>query len=313
MTQHGWYDGCFWQQWGITQPFLGDTMTLKNLMLVISAATTFTSAVAGAYIVPGDSRPPIPPPIRDDFGNGGIGYGNGRIDNGNGRFGRQEQKIIYLNRRVFNESLALRQLAGIGQNYRGYLVESVVVNVRRSEMRSQLALVADGRIQAAINSPQGPVQLRTQYRAVLDQDISTLRLNVNGNIDIDSITINLRDEGRVDRPDRPGRDIELPLQVSRRLYGNDRLDLTQYIDVQRYRGMRIVAVDIEATAVYNTALIDLVINGFNQGQTLQIDRYSNVQSVYLNNAILGQGADSIVLYTRGDVDVRRVTLRLSRR
>ncbi len=69
---------------------------------------------------------------------------------------------------------------------------------------------------------------------------------------------------------------------------------------------------IEATPVYNNALLDLLVNGFNQGQTLQIERYSPRQTVRLQNAVLGQGADSLVLITRGDIDIRTVTLRLSR-
>lgn len=278
-------------------------MTLKNSVLIAFAAITLASLTAGAYIVPGGPRPgPNPPPFPgDDFGGG--------------RNGRQEQKIIYLSRRVSNETLQLRQLANIGENYRGYTVESVVIDVRRSGPRAELALLADGRMEQTANSPQGLVQLRPRFRAVLGEDIRTLQLEVSGNAEIGSITINLIDGDRYDRPDRPdrpGRGIAVPLQVSRRMYGNDRLDLTQYIDMYRYRGYRIEALEIEATPVYNTALMDLIINGFNQGQTLQIDRFGYRQTIRPQNAVLGMGADSIVLYTRGDLDIQRVTLRLSR-
>lgn len=273
-------------------------MTLKNSVLIAFAAITLASLTAGAYIVPGGPRP-VPRP-GDDFGGG--------------RNGRQEQKVIYINRHMSNETLHLRQLAGIGENYRGYTVESVIVDVRRSGPRAEVSLLADGRMEETAYSPQGRVQLRPRFRAVLGEDIRTLQLEVRGNAEIGSITINLVDGdsyGRPDRPDRPGRGIEVPLSVSRRMYGNDRLDLTQYVDMYRYRGHRIEAIEIEATPVYNTALLDLVINGFNQGQTLQIDRYGSRQTIHPQNAVLGMGADSLVLYTRGDLDIRRVTLRLS--
>ncbi|WP_295902181.1 hypothetical protein [uncultured Bdellovibrio sp.] len=297
-------------------------MTLKNSLLIAFAAITLTSISAGAYIVPGGPRPAEPAPYpddggfqpgnpfpgQDDFGNGGIGgIGNGGFQNG-----RQEQKIIYLNRRVSNETLALRQLAGIGENYRGYTIQSVIVDVRRSGPQAEVSLLADGREEDTAYSPQGAVQLVPRYRAVIGEDVRSLQLSVRGNAEIASITINLLDNDRVERPGRPGRGIDVPLYVSRRMYGNDRLDLTQYIDMYRYRGYRIQEIVIEATPVYNTALIDLVINGFNQGQTLQVDRYNSRQTVRPQNAVLGQGADSIVLYTRGDLDVRQVTLRLSR-
>lgn len=284
-------------------------MTLKNTVLIAFAAITLTALSAGAYIVPGQPRPqeplpypgegPITPLPGDDFGNG-AGYG------------RQEQKIIYINRRVSNETLALRQLAGIGENYRGYTVESVIVEVRRSGPQAEVSLLSDGREEDTAYSPQGPVQLRPRYRAVIGEDIRTLQLAVRGNAQIESITINLIDNDRIGRPDRPGRGLDVPLYVSRRLYGNDRLDLTQYIDMYRYRGYRVLEIVIEATPVYNTALIDVIINGFNQGPSLQVDRYNSRQTVRPQNAVLGQGADSIVLYTRGDLDIRAVTLRLAR-
>lgn len=283
-------------------------MTLKNSLLIAFAAITLTSLTAGAYIVPGQPQQPQQPPRPvepapypgnpfpgGDFGNGPIG-------------GRQEQKIVYIGRRVADETLALRQLANIGNNYRGYTVQSVVVEVRRSGPRAEIALVADGRQEDTSYSPQGTIQLFPRYRAVLDEDIRSLQLSVRGVAEIASITVNLVDSNG----GRPGRGIDVPLSVSRRLYGNDRLDLTQYIDMYRYRGYRIQEIVIDATPVYNTALIDLVINGFNQGQSLQLDRYNTRQTVRPQNAVLGQGADSIVLYTRGDLDVRQVTLRLSR-
>lgn len=299
-------------------------MTLKNSLLVAFTAVTLTSLNAGAYIVggpippgqggggyhpgipdvepgfPGEPDYPLPP---DDFGNGG------RHD------GRQERKIIYLSRRVANETLHLRQLANINQSYDGYTVESVVVDLRNSGPRAEISLVTDGRREDTAYSPQGRIDLHPRFGAVLGRDIRTLQLEVLGVADIASITVNLRERTGYERPGRPGRPgqgLDVPLFVSRRMYGNDRLDLTQYIDMYRYSGYRIQEIVIEATPVYNTALLDVLINGFNQGQTLQIDRYSYRQTVRPYNAILGQGADSIVFYTRGDLDIRGVTLRLSR-
>lgn len=286
-------------------------MTLKNSLLVAFAAITMTALTAEAYIVPGQPpRPVEPAPYPQDPGYPPF---PGRDDFGNGAQGRQEQKIVYLNRRVINETLPLRQLAGIDERYRGYAVESVIVDLRGSGPRAEVALLADGRLEDSAYSPQGRILLRPQYQSVIGEGLNTLQLDVRGVADIQSITVNLVDNGRIGRPGRPDRGLEVPLYVSRRMYGNDRLDLTQYIEMNRYRGYRIEALEIEAMPVYFTALADLIINGFNQGPTMQFDRNSYRQTVRPQNAILGMGADSLVLYTRGDLDIQRVTLRLSRR
>lgn len=295
-------------------------MTLKNSLLFSFAAITLFAAAAEAYIVPGGSRPgpaPIPdvgPGFPGDFGPGPVpapGYPGDDFGNGGG-YGRQERKVIYLNRRVNNETLQLRQLAGIGENYRGYAVESVEAEFRSSGYNTEVSLLTDGRREESVYSPQGSVLLRPISRAVLGEDIRTLQLEIRGNAQLVSVTVNLREQS-YNPPGRPDRTIDVPLYVNRRLYGNDRLDLSMHLDMNRYRGYRIQAIEIEANAVYNVAMMDVLINGFNQGQTIQVDRYGRRQSVYPQNAVIGQTASSIVLHTRGDMDVRGVTLKLSRR
>lgn len=300
---------------------LGDRMTLKNSLLFAFAALTLISNSAGAYIVPGP-RQPMPPPYQggdsfpgypgqgpdfpfpeDDFGNGGGGYE------------RQEKKVIYLNRRISNETLPLRQLAGIGENYRGYVVHSVVVETRRGLGQAELSLLADGREEDRAYASQGIIELVPRYATVIGQDIRSLQLAVRGSVNIDSITVNLIEESRGGRPGRPGRpdrNMEVPLNVYRRMLGNDRLDLAPYIDTYRLRGYRITEILIDATPVYNTALLDVLVGGFGQSRTLQLDRYGARQSVFPQNAVLGQGGENIMLISRGDLEVRGVTLRLSR-
>ncbi|MGZ3770289.1 MAG: hypothetical protein ACXWQ7_14100 [Bdellovibrio sp.] len=321
-------------------------MTLRNNLLVALAAMTLTSLNAKAYIVGGPvsgpggvynpgiperhdipGGPVVPQNPRGDIGRGDGWRGGDRGDRGGwrrgdrdgrrdgGYLGRQEQKIIYVGRRICNETLDLRRLADIDQNYSGYNVESVVVEVNFGDDNSQLSLLVDERVVDTARSSQGTVMLQPPYSSVLDRDIRNLQVDIRGEMQIQSVTINLRANDRYDRPDRPDRPdqgMDIPLYVNRRLLGNDRLDLTQYIDVNQYRGFRIQQIVIDATPVYNTALIDVLINGFTQGQTLQVDRSSYSQIVRPNNAVLGQGADSIVLYTRGDLDIRNITLRLSR-
>ncbi len=106
--------------------------------------------------------------------------------------------------------------------------------------------------------------------------------------------------------------ISVSLNVYTSLSSSDRLDLTQYIDMYRYEGYRIDRIDIDAQAMYQTAFINVIINGFNAGNNLQVDDYNRTVSAYPNDMVIGQGATSIVLYTQGNMTITGVTLQLSR-
>ena len=276
-------------------------MALRSKLNTALALTLFFATIsANAYIVPGGPRPepvrpapapmppapaPIPAPLPPGNGgynpypgNGGGGYGPG---NGGGYQG-VERRDIRVMRRVVNETLPLLQLAGLGPRYQGYVVESVVLQARGSDRRTDVSLIINGQRDASVMSPAGVVTLSPRYRAELGQ-VRTLQLAVNGMVDLDSVTLNLR------APNNGGGgggwgELQVPLQVSRRMAGNDRLDLTQYIDINRYRGMRIVAIEIEANSVYQVAFLDVQINSFNQGQSLQIGNYVQRYTVKIGRA-----------------------------
>ncbi len=308
-------------------------MTLKSSLLLTFAAITLVSASAGAYIVPGPrgpnypQQPPLPPPppqggIYPGNPGGGFppGYPGGQDDFGGPiGVGRQDKKVIYLNRRLSNETLALRQLANIGENYNGYVVQSVVVETSRGMSNGDLSLLVNGREEDRSFSSQSVVELIPRYATVLGQQIRTLQLAVRGTVHVSSITVNLVEggrgggiPGRPGRPGNPGRSIEVPLNVARYMMGNDRLDLSRSIDVYNLRGYRVQEILIEATPAYNTALLDVVVGGFSAGRTLQLDHYNTRQSVIPQNAVIGQGGENIVLINRGDLNIHGVTLRLSR-
>ena len=103
------------------------------------------------------------------------------------------------------------------------------------------------------------------------------------------------------------------MNVQRNLFGNDRVDITQYIDISRYRGYAIEEVIIDGVGSRNSALLSLLINGNNMGQVQFGGGYQQSQSILLRQSpVIGRGADSIVLYSSGQMTVQRVTLVLSR-
>lgn len=273
--------GLLLQMWGNHLSGRGAIMTLKNTLLLYFIGIILFSFSTEAQIVPGP-RPPSNP-----------GYSN-------------EQKLIRLDRQVTNQRLDLLRMAGIDYRYNGYIVDSITVVTRGSSYRAELALLANGRLEESSYSPQAQTTLRTRYAREIGREISYLELEVRQSVYIESIGINLRRGAYTN----PGRELELPIYVNRRLYGNSSLDLTQYIDSQRYYGYRIQSISIQANAVYNSSLIDVLLNSFSQGQTLQVGRYSQVVTAYLQNAVIGQSASNIMLSTRGDIDIQKVTLRL---
>jgi hypothetical protein len=149
------------------------------------------------------------------------------------------------------------------------------------------------------------IDLYPQSPVVLDQTGSDLRLSINGNVYIDSIDIEVQSGNY---SNIPGGQIDIP--VYRSVYGNDRIDLTSLVDLSRYRGLRIQQVVVTGTVQYGSAALSLMINGLNAGN-LQFTGggYSQRQTLWLGNSpMIGNGADSLVLYTSGDMSVEQVSL-----
>jgi hypothetical protein len=290
---------------------------MKYLNLVIFIFSLIITHNVGAYIVPDHGH----------SGGRGEGRGPGRPDPYPGRGeepGRPdpypeadlEQRRIPIYRLLANETLSLRQIAGIDRRFDGYVVESVVVQVRRSSLGAQMRLLLDGRPSASSNFINGEVYLTPFSRAKLGRDFFDMHLDVRGWAEVDSITINLR-QGRGPIRPAPGNGryepaLDIPISIYRRTYGHDRIDLSPYLNLQQYRGHQISSIEIEATPVYNSGLIDVMINGFSQEPTLRFDRWNARQEIYPTSAVIGYGAESIVLYTNGELDVKRITLRLTR-
>lgn len=288
-------------------------MALQKIILLSFAAITLIATSAGAF--PGER------------GRGhGPGHGPGRggalpipriepnyPNPGGPGYGRQESRNIYIGQRVGNTDLPLRQLGRIGDDYRGYSVESVVVELRGYDQSTQISLVTDGRQGDTVYNPQGRILLRPRFGDVIGRDFVNLVLSVRGVVDIGTITVNLVDRGGGYNPGPgPGFPETVNISINRRMFGVDRLELAPYIDMYRFRGYRIESVDVEAAAAYNNALLDLLINGYNQGQTVSVDRFRRLISFRPYNAVIGHGGDSIAINNRGDVDIFRVTLRLVR-
>ena len=227
-------------------------------------------------------------------------------------YSNSEYRTLVVGRSVVNERLRLREMAGLGSAYRGWEVRSIRVQARAaSTVRATVQLIADGRIIASQLHSGNTVYLAPQSRLVLDSTVRSLQLAINGALVVDQVLIELgRGQATPPPPNYGSRQVDI--SVYRNLFSNDRVDLGQLVDLRNYRGSRLVRVIVSARAQYNSSLVNLVVNGFNQGQVQFAGGYVQQQTILLNqNLIIGQGADSLVLYTAGNMTIERVTLELS--
>ncbi|MFM6930041.1 MAG: hypothetical protein ACKOX6_16335 [Bdellovibrio sp.] len=298
-------------------------MALKHLVFaMISLSTVFGPAMAdefrphgggrgdhrgggGPRPLPPDNGGPIPAPPGGNYPNQ-PGY-----PPGGGYQNPVDRKTIQVQRRVVNERLPLLGLAGLGRRYDGYTVESVEVSTRGAGPRTNIGLFINGTLDNWTASPRGIVRLAPKRSLVLGRNIASVDLDVNGMADIDWIVINLRgsDYGGGYPPGGQQR-VTVPLNVARRMLGNDRLDLTAYINLNQYRGYRIELIEFEAASLMNVSFLDVVINNMQQGPRVQVGSWIQRYAVNPQNAELNQIRD-LSFYTYGNMDIRRVTLYLA--
>lgn len=316
----------------------------KSFLAVLSIA-----CAANAYIVPGDTAPlpgyhePFPgdnsspcdnpyEPCQQPGNPYEPGYPNqpGYPGNpGQPSYG-SEIKRIYIGRSVRNERLHLLALSGIGQTHRGWEVVSVRARTRPDSPSTTIAqLTADGRVLAQQRNPGYQIQLYPNSRAILGDDIRTLQLAISGSTFIEEIEIELAQgngggypphEPPYNPPQPPYNPPHNPpgygeqrvdIAIHRNTYGNDRIDLTQYVNLSQYRGLRIREVVVTGRADFNVSIVNLLINSFQSGQA-QFSNHRQSQSIWLNQQpVIGHEVNSISLHTQGNMLVERVTLVLS--
>lgn len=260
----------------------------------------------GGGVVPGPARPVPPPPP----GHPGHGY--------------RESKVIHLNRYITNETLPLRQLAGLGGQYQGYSVESVQVQSRPTGYRAHFDLLLNGRVEASAPAGGPQVMLRPRGPTQLGWDVQALRLRVQGTAFVDRIVITVVQDSRPGpgpgpRPPVPPRpptppphpgEIVVPLQVNYPVYGNGHIELGHYVNVQAYRGYQVMSVEVQGRPSYNNVLVDFLVNGYPAGSAA-LDRYSNRVMIRPHRHTV-IGFDHLALQVRGEGSIHTVLLRLRR-
>jgi predicted nucleic acid-binding Zn-ribbon protein len=298
---------------------------IKSLVLFISMAS-----VAEAYLTPGHGGGvgPRPPHYCENPYGPCDQHGNPVDPNQpthptyptyptEPSYGQREVKQIYVGRSVRNERLPLRQLMGLDARYRGWDVVSVRAQTRPDSPSTTVAqLVSDGRIVAEQRNPGYQLNLIPRSRLVLGANASSLQLAISGSTFIEMIEVELMDNsggGAYDPNPYPGQSDRVVINIYRSTVGNSRIDLTSYIDLRQHRGQRVESIEVRARADYNVAITELLINSFRVGALQFSGGYMQSQTLFLNQRpLLGQEASSIVLQTRGNMQIESVIIHLSR-
>lgn len=302
-------------------------MTLTKLLA--ASLLSFVAAAQATVVVPGNSygpgnsyqpypqmpyeparperpgRPGRPDPIRPD-----------RPGRPGGQVITREARIA---RNVRNETLNLRRLADIDRHYRGFTVNTVTVIMRpnRFSRNASLELLINRRIEDSRSLYQEPsVTLHARGNQQLGEDVNTLQLRVRGDVFIEGIRIELSEDrnggGWEPNPPGYGREMIVDLPIPGYLPPQGHIDLTRYIDIRRYAGHTVEAVEITANARYNAALIDVLFNGYVDG-TISLGRYSTTERVYSRQRlVIGSTFGNLILAPRGDSNLTSVRLILRR-
>lgn len=293
-------------------------LKLKAALLITLSTTLLSASLSEAYLVPGygggrrpgdgQQPPPYNPPSRPP----------NRPDNGYNQ--QRETKYVYIGRSVYNESLPLRQLAGLGQQYQGWSVTNVRARTTpNSSTRTTVQLLADQRVVAQQVNPGYQINLYPQYEVILGSTAQRLQLFISGSTYIDTLEIDVVRGGNnggggypnnPGYPNQPGYPNELiQLNINASLGQQGLVDLNAYINQNQYRGRKIERIEVTARALGQTSKVDVIVAVYNAGTLQFTNGYSQTQTFFANqDATIGQQA--LCLAARGSIVIETVRIYL---
>lgn len=253
---------------------------------------------------------PYPPEQGGGDNYGPIRPNPPRYDDGRGNTTTQD---IYVGRYVRNESIdLLREVSHL----RGYRIQSIEVYIDRArEVNSTVELAVNGRSEdmrpadvarAVILQPRSIVEI--------GRNVNRLEMYARGEMLINHIVVQLASEVSNPPPYDGGNgpEIIVPINLPSYLPPQPRLDLTPYIDIRRYRGYTIRAVEITAYATRFNATLDVQLNSFSEGTMFLYPQQSTQLIRSRQNLVIGRSFGNLVLAPRGDSQIVQVNLILSR-
>lgn len=244
--------------------------------------------------------------------------GDGRDDRGpikpgphDPGYDRPISQEIYIGRYLRNESVnLLREI----DHLRGYRVEAVHVYIDRArEVNSSLDLMVNGRSEDSRRADVGrAVTLTPRSFLEIGRQLRDLDVYFRGEMLINRIVVEMSRESLNPPPYDDGREISVPLNLPSYLPPQPRLDLTPYIDIRRYQGYEVRGVEITAVARGGSASLEVLLNGFSEGNLFFTTRQSTQIIRSRQNLVIGNSFGNLILAPRGDSNIIQVRLILSR-
>ncbi|MEZ5668745.1 MAG: hypothetical protein R3F55_15150 [Alphaproteobacteria bacterium] len=250
------------------------------------------------------------------WSNNGWNNNNGGGWNNNGG-GWNQQRLetvnISIDRIVGNETLPLRQMGNIGNQYNGRTLRSVTVELMPWGSAGQVQLVVNGQVVAAAYSAgKQRIELRPQGADTFGSEIQTLQLRTIGWVPIDDIALSIQggNGGGGGGWQQPVacQTIERPLntQVS---FGQ--LDLNNLFNLAQFNGCRISSISLVASTAFGQGQVAGLVNGTEATNRQQVGTYPNQYTLtFWNQPTAGFNAPQLSLNLMGQFTIRAVRLNL---
>ena len=223
-----------------------------------------------------------------------------------------EKVDISVDRFVSNETLPLRQLGNIGQQYAGRTLHAVKVEFHQFGPAGRVELLVNGQVvDAAFSAGQASVMLNPNANGdVFGQEIQTLQLRTVGVVSIDDVEVQIRQQ--FIPPQQPPQPV--CQSVDRQLNAEirfDQLNLNGLFDMAQYPGCEIDSVTIVGHSAIGGGQVMAEVNGWQASNWTQFSASMGQYTLDLwSDPETGVNAQQVVLNMLGFITVQSVRLNL---
>lgn len=225
-----------------------------------------------------------------------------------------DTKVGYVGRWVNGEKLPLMRILNIDSGDYGKMIVAINVEIRQSN-GARLDLLVDNRIEDSQGTQYATVPLRPRGQLRIGQ-FQTLQLGVMGQVYIDRVIVHLRGGGGGGGypPPPPSYDRQyLERHVNGQFQGQSRLDLNHLVNLQAYRGYRVVEVMMRGRTRHGNGMASVLVNNRVETQKQRVGVYSAIYTFHpFGGNVVGQDIWNLDLMMQGNFVIETVTVVVER-
>ncbi len=230
---------------------------------------------------------------------------------------RPGRDLVYQNiRREYrgDNVLPLRQILNLGPEYRGQRVRSVVLRAATAAGRGQAVVIVNGR--AVTRSETVGTRMDNyvfqlpDYADEFGGEIRELQLEIRGNFFVEGVGVRLdRNSGFPGHPG--GRPVVETIPLNREFRGDETLYLADYINLSRYRGMKLERVVLTASTRFGRGDATFC-NSLGCDTSQDVDTVIRSYSFRARGDLVDRDAQYWTMRLRGNFYVQSIQLEFSR-